>query len=30
MMLVKKEQEIVPPVTEEDFFELILAGKTSQ
>jgi NAD-dependent dihydropyrimidine dehydrogenase PreA subunit len=29
IFLVKKEQEIVPPETEEDFFDLILAGKTS-
>ena len=29
IFMVKKEQEIVPPETEEDFFDLILADKPS-
>jgi NAD-dependent dihydropyrimidine dehydrogenase PreA subunit len=30
IFLVKKVHETVPPMTEEDLFDMILAGKTSQ
>jgi Fe-S-cluster-containing hydrogenase component 2 len=30
ILLVNKAQEVVPPVTEEDLFDMILAGKTAQ